>query len=394
MNFKNVCKMRQLLSLFFLLTFTLSCQQSTLNSDKSSNESLNRAALADKYELIKKQKKQQSLLDLPFRGFDTDKSLTVIATGSCADQDQPQPIWKTIEKNSPDLFIFSGDTIYSSHPDNKPVASQFKKLNFIYEYRDARLKIPFMAIWDDNDFGQNDGGADNPEKEAYRAEFVKYWSYLNTTLPPKQKALYHSKIFGSKKNKVQVIMLDTRWDRSALIKNTTDTYNSANPEPGTFPHLYLPNEDKSARILSDEQWSWLESELHKPADLRLIISSIQVIPNDHGFEKWGNFPKEKDKLFNLLKKMKLKNVAILSGDRHSASIAKTEISGSTIYEMTSSGLNRPARPGGLIPDSTYIGEPYGPVNFGLVRINWEQRKVSLEVRSLEDEVKNSVDFKF
>ncbi len=387
-------------NLFFALACILaglfSCQSTLLNSDSSAltGASANRAALADKYELIKKEKKQQSLLDLPFRGFDTEKSLSVIATGSCADQDQPQPIWKTIEKNSPDLFLFSGDTIYSSHPDNKPVSSQFKKLNFIYEYRDARLKMPFMAIWDDHDYGQNDGGFDNPEKELYRAEFVKYWSYLNTTIPAKQKALYHAKMFGLKKNKVQVIMLDTRWDRTALTKNTADTYNADNPEAGTFPRPYLPNEDKSAKILSDEQWTWLETELRKSADLRFIVSSIQVVADDHGFEKWGNFPKEKARLFNLLKKMKSKNVILLSGDRHMASIAKTDLAGYPIFEMTSSGINRPARPGGLVPDVTYIGEPYGPVNFGLIKINWESKKVLLEVKSEEDEVKNSVEFRF
>lgn len=378
-----------------LVVGLFSCQSPVSKSEAGAvNGGSDRAALADKYAMIKKEKKQQSLLDLPFRGFDTEKSISVIATGSCADQDQPQPIWKTIEKNSPDLFLFSGDTIYSSHPDNKPVASQFKKLNFIYEYRDARLKIPFMAIWDDHDFGQNDGGFDNPEKEMYRAEFIKYWSYLNTAIPAKQKALYHSKTFGLKKNKVQVIMLDTRWDRTALLKNSADTYDANNPLPGTFPRLYLPNEDKAARILSDEQWNWLESELRKPADLRLLVSSIQVIADDHGFEKWGNFPKEKIKLFGILKKLKSKNVVILSGDRHMATIAKTDLAGFPIFEMTSSAINRPARAGGLMPDATYIGEPFGAVNFGLVKINWEARKVLLEVKSEEDEVKNSVEFRF
>ncbi len=381
---------------FSALWLTLfSCQSSPTNSGSPLTPAqANRAALADKYELIKKEKKQQSLLDLPFRGFDTEKTLTVIATGSCADQDQPQPIWKTIEKNSPDLFVFSGDTIYSSEPDTKPVASQFKKLNFIYEYRDARLKMPFMAVWDDHDYGQNDGGADNPEKEIYRTEFVKYWSYLNNVIPPKQKALYHTKIFGGKKNKVQVIMLDTRWDRSPLIKNSLDTYNPDKPELGTFPRPFLPNEDKAARILSEDQWTWLESELRKPADLRLLVSSIQVIANDHNFEKWGNFPKEREKLFSLLKKTKAKNLVILSGDRHMAAISKTENAGFPVYEMTSSGLNRESRPGGLIPDTTYIGEPYGPVNFGLIKINWEHRTVLLQVKSLEDEVKNFTEIKF
>ena len=371
------------------------CQNSNVINDTGVEKTaIPSATTADKYEHIRNDKKKQSLLDLPYRGFDNDKILTTIATGSCADQDQPQPIWKTIEKNTPDLFLFSGDTIYSSHTDTKPASAQFKKLNFIYEYRDARLKIPFMAIWDDHDYGQNDGGFDNPEKDIYRAEFVKYWRYINSLISPKQKALYHAKIFGQKKNKMQIIMLDTRWDRSPLVKNTQDSYEPGKNEPGTFPRPYLPNTDPMARILSDEQWLWLEGELKKSADLRVLVSSIQIIANDHQFEKWGNFPKEREKLFSLLKKTKAKNTILLSGDRHMAAIAKAENAGFIIYELTASGINRPSRPGGLVADTTYSGEPYGLVNFGLIKINWEMKKVVLEVRSLEDEVKNSVEFKF
>ena len=389
------------------------------------------APTIDRKEIIKSDKKKQSDLDLPFRGFNYEKKITKIATGSCADQDLPQPIWKSIDKNNPDLFIFSGDTVYASKSSQKPLAAQFRKLNKISEYRNFREKVPFMVVWDDHDFGVNDGGSDNPDKEAYRAEFVKYWSYLNLAIPKDQKALYHAKIFGPKKQKVQVIMLDTRWDRSPLKKipeapqatvaTPIKTDASTKPDaekadvakpivettpgtvtdvpviaaekiPVTATRLYEPDEDKSKHFLSEAQWSWLESELKKPAELRLLVSSIQVIPNDHGFEKWGNFPKERERLFRLLAKTKAKNTVILSGDRHMSSIAKMDIKGlGTVFELTSSGLNKESRPGSLLTDSTYSQEAYGPVNFGLLKINWETRKVTLEVHSLDDQVKNTAD---
>ncbi len=386
--------------LFLFFVSMLSCQSGlkpTSTTSAGSNgafQTEGQSGLPDKYEHIKKEKKSQSLLDLPFRGFDANKTLMTIAAGSCADQNQPQPIWKTIEKNSPDLFIFSGDTVYSSRPDDKPVTAQFKKLNFIYEYRDARLKFPFMAIWDDHDYGQNDGGFDNPEKEYYRAEFVKYWRYLSFAIPAKQKALYHAKIFGSKKNKVQIIMLDTRWDRSALKKNTDDSFKPDNPEPGSFPRPYMVTDDPKARILSEEQWAWLETELRKPAEVRIIVSSIQIIADDHNFEKWGNFPKERERFFSLLKKTKAKNSVLLSGDRHMATLAKSDAAGFPVVELTASAINRPATGRALIPDKTYLGEPYPQANFGLIKIDWDKKKVLLEVRSQEDEVKNFAEVKF
>lgn len=380
------------------------------------------APTIDRKLIIKLDKKKQSDLDLPFRGFDYEKKITKIATGSCADQDLPQPIWKSIEKNNPDLFIFSGDTVYASKNSQKPLAQQFRKLNMIPEYRSVREKIPFLVVWDDHDFGLNDGGSDNPNKEAYRTEFVKYWSYLNTALPRDQKPLYHSKIFGPKKQKVQIIMLDTRWERSLLKKNPEDSVSQqllktpsaiteiATPEITkndpvvtlspplvdkkeiaiTYPRPYLPDDDKNKHFLSENQWIWLENELKKPAQIRFLVSSIQVIPNDHNFEKWGNFPHERERLFRLLTKTKAKNLIILSGDRHMSAISKIDIKNlGTVFELTSSGLNKESKIGNLLTDAAYLNDGYGPVNFGLIKINWDSHKVALEIHSLEDQVKGS-----
>ncbi|MBC7464526.1 MAG: alkaline phosphatase family protein [Bdellovibrio sp.] len=361
--------------------------------------------------LIKTDKKKQSELDLPFRGFDMDKQITTIATGSCADQNQPQPIWATIEKNNPDIFIFSGDTLCVPRPDAKgSISEQYRKLKMIPEFRSIREKVPFMAIWNDHDYGLVNGGGENPDKELARTEFIKHWSYLKTALTNKQKGLYHSKIFGSngvpgsrrkkgipKQKQVQVIVLDTRWDRSELKKNTDDKFDPKAPatEPATIPRPYLADAEKGKHILSNEQWNWLEQELKKPADLRIIVSPIQVIADDHNFEKWGNFPNEREKLFVLLQKTKLKNVILLSGDRHLGAIAQIEVKkNGPIVEMTTSGLNRPASPNNILTDKTYFKDAYGGPNFGLIKIDWSKHTATLQVKSLEDEVKNSFEVKF
>lgn len=374
----------QLTSLCFFYITISSCQ--TLSNIKTSISDT--VTGKSHKEIIKEEKRKQSEADLPFRGLDTSLKLDRIIFGSCADQDQPQPIWTPILKNKPDLFVFMGDDIYASRAEQKPISEQYKKLNRIPEYRSVREKVPFMATWDDHDYGQNDGGENNPEKESAKAEFLKYWSYVKYSLPKDQKALYHSKIFGSKKQLVQVILLDTRWDRSDLKKNESDM------DP-TQPRPYLQDDDKTKHFLSDEQWSWLESELKKPATFRILVSSIQVIANDHSFEKWGNFPKERERLFNLLKKTKAKNLVILSGDRHMSAIAKTEIPGyGILYDVTSSGLNKYAKPGNMLSDSTYLADGYGPVNFGLIQFNWDKRKALIEIRSIEDEVKHKVEIGF
>lgn len=361
--------------------------------------------------IIKTDKKKQAELDLPFRGFDPDKQITTIATGSCADQTLPQPVWATIEKNNPDLFIFAGDTLCVSRTDSKAsLAEQYRKLKLIPEFRSIREKVPFMAIWNDHDYGLNNSGVENPDKELARTEFIKHWSYLATTIPANQKGLYHSKIFGSngvpgsrrrkgiaKQKQVQVIVLDTRWDRSELKKNPDDKFDPKAPatDPVTYPRPYSAETEKGKHILSNEQWNWLEKELQKPADLRIIVSPIQVIADDHNFEKWGNFPNEREKLFVLLQKTKLKNVIILSGDRHLGALAQIEVKkNGPIVEMTTSGLNKASLPNNILTDKTYFKDAYNGPNFGLIKIDWSKHVATLQIKTPEDEVKNSSDVKF
>ena len=346
-------------------------------------------------ELIREEKRRQSDADLPFRGLDTSKRIDTIAFGSGVDQNQPQPIWKNILDQQPDLFLFAGDSVYAADAEHKPIGDQYKKLNKISEYRTVREKIPFMAIWNDQDYGKNDGGSDNPEKDFARTEFLKYWSYLRTTLPPTQKALYHAKIFGSKKQLVQVIMLDTRWDRSSLKLNPDDHYNAEKPDSDTFPRPYLVDEEKSKRVLSEEQWAWLESELKKPASFRILVSPIQVIANDHQFEKWGLFPNERERLFNLIRKSKAKHIVILSGDRHISSIAKTYLQGfNTLYDITSSSLNNPVPRANTLTDSSYIEKAYGGMAYGLIQLNWDKKRATVELHSIDEQSKQSVEISF
>lgn len=342
-------------------------------------------------EKIKTEKKRQAEVDLPFRGFPLDEDITRLSFASCADQDKPQPIWASIEKNQPQLMIMLGDNIYASKKEQKPISEQYAKLNKISEYRSVREKVPFMATWDDHDFGQNDGGETNEEKFEAKTQFIKNWPYVKNLISESQTGIYHSKTFGQKKNILQVIMLDTRFGRSDLKKNEEQSA----AEKLIAPKPFLPDDNPNKKILAEDQWNWLEKELKKPAAFRIISSSIQVIANDHQFEKWGNFPHERERFFKLLKKLKIKNAIILSGDRHMSAIAKYEIKGlGPIYEVTASAINRPARPGNNLIDASYLAEGYGQVNFGYMDINWQERKANIEIKSLENEKVQNVEVKF
>src|SRR5207244_504444 len=92
--------------------------------------------------------------------------LSRIAFGSCADQVKPQPIWDAILAYRPELFIFAGDNVYGDF--NTAEAANLKRAyelaGSIAGYAKLRDTIAHLAVWDDHDYGINDGGGDFPPK--------------------------------------------------------------------------------------------------------------------------------------------------------------------------------------------------------------------------------------
>ncbi len=367
--------MKLVLSLFFVLILGIGCQSASTATDA-----------VKKDEVKAQENKRPKNNDLIPRGIDVATAPELVAFGSCAHQDKPQPLWDVIAKNSPELFIFSGDNVYASQPETKPIGVQYKKLNLIPEFRRFREHIPIFATWDDHDYGVNDAGSDSPEKEDAKREFLNQWTYVRDSLSMGQKGIYHTKILGGVKKKsptLQIIMLDTRWFRSPLKK----VEDPANPL-----RKFGPTDDKKATVLGEEQWAWLERQLRKPADVRVVVSSIQFVAEEHGFEKWANFPLEKERFLNLLRRVGPKNLFIVSGDRHLGTIAKQDVKDwGTLYDITASGINRVSDLDEK--DKSYMGDPVKVENFGLMKIDWARKKINFELRDASNKVQNSLELK-
>src|SRR5690606_22233913 len=86
---------------------------------------------------------------------------------------------------------------------------------------------------------------------------------------------------------------------------------------------------------------WLEEELNNStASFNIIVSSIQFLSNKHGFETWGNFPSEVEKMMDLIKTSNGQRVIMLSGDRHISEFSQINLSDLSypLIDFTSSGL--------------------------------------------------------
>jgi alkaline phosphatase D len=137
--------------------------------------------------------------------------------------------------------------------------------------------------------------------------------------------------------------------------------------------------------LGEAQWAFLKAELEKPADVRLIVSSIQVVADGHGYERWGNFPDAQKRLYDLISQTGANGVVFASGDRHYGSINQVrEGVAYPLTDITASAINMPFRVAeGTTsvnePATTRIGDSYAPVNFGLVEISWEVQTLTLNL---------------
>ena len=316
-----------------------------------------------------------ALSALPAKAQDPQTPLTRIAFGSCAQQGRPQPIWDAVLAQKPELFIFLGDNIYADTTDPAVMRRKYAQLAAQPGFAKLRQRCRILATWDDHDYGQNDAGAEYPMKKLSRQLFLDFWQIPADAPRRQHEGVYDATVIGPAGRRVQVILLDTRWFRSPLKKGPRE--NPADGHPGP----YLPNDDPQATMLGEAQWKWLEAQLRKPAELRLLCSSIQVIPNEHRYEKWGNLPRERRRLFELIRRTGARAVLILSGDRHMAELSRlpAEVVGYPLYELTSSALNQRTRWTNEI-NRYRIGCVYREPNFGLLRIDWDSGVVTLEIR--------------
>ncbi len=291
-----------------------------------------------------------------------------IGLGSCLDQDYPQPIWQSIKKEDLNYFIFLGDNVYGDtrYGSLRKMKSAYDKQKKVLP--DFLNDISIFSIWDDHDFGINDGGADYRFKRRAQELYLDFWEITKDDDRSNREGIYFSKneIFFGKKFKF--IFLDTRFFRSKLKGKKSN---------------YIENIEPDATILGNAQWTWLENELKSDFDFLFIFSSIQIIAKDHRFEKWSNFPNERAKLFELLDQFNDKTI-LFSGDRHRAGIYRKN----GIIEVTSSSMNKPGSSFNET-DSYLVGKTYPQENYGVLEIL--ENTIHIKIKDVKGNTLNAIE---
>ena len=252
-----------------------------------------------------------------------------------------------------------------------------------------------FATIDDHDFGFNDGdrtfdGKDF-SKEIFLTDFVK--------APKDDPRWSHPGVYSAQdiSKTIKLILLDNR--------SMKDPYSLK--EEGT--------------MLGESQFEWLEKTLcESKARVHLIATGLQVLPTHRAFgESWSKFPRSRQRMFDILRKCRVKAPILLSGDVHMAELMEATCakSNATLVEVTSSGMTHSwsTRFPGWIGDYVWFnklmhfvmvvaqsimpwnfrmrhpetGEPsyYLGMNFASIEIDDDAEKVTIDVRGDDGESK-------
>ncbi|MGJ8731766.1 MAG: alkaline phosphatase D family protein [Cellulophaga sp.] len=293
-----------------------------------------------------------------------------IAFGSCNKHDEVNPLWDDVLATNPDLWIWGGDNIYADTDNMEELRSVYDAQNNIPGYKKMKETVPVIGTWDDHDYGLNDGGVEFKAKKDSEQEFLDFMGVAKDSPRRTREGVYAVHNYNLPEGKIKVLVLDTRYFRTALTPSTSK-------ERRVQPNVY-----GEGTILGEQQWKWLTEELtNSDADFNILVSSVQYLSNKHGFEGWGNFPHEVDKLKRLLKDSKAKGAMILSGDRHISEFSVDNIDGIEypLVDFTSSGLTH-TYTGFSGEENPYrVGEVIFVKSFGMLDFNFKTKIVNFKM---------------
>jgi len=286
-----------------------------------------------------------------FRSHPAAPASFTVAIGSCAQTGSDHPVFRTIAKHEPLLFLHNGDLHYEDIAENdidvfrRAYGRALGSSSQSALYRSTAVNY----VWDDHDFGPNNSDGASPSRDAARAayrEMVPHYPFADDS-----GAIHHAFTIG----RVRFIVSDTRSERD--------------------PPSVKEGSDRS--MLGAKQKAWLKQELLAARDrdaLIVWVNSVPWIGTDTGSEnedRWTGFLSERAELSAFIEQNGIHNLCVLSGDAHMLAI---DDGSNNRYGPARRPLFPVFQAAALDRRGSVKGGPYshgafpGPGQFGLMRV--------------------------
>lgn len=230
-------------------------------------------------------------------------------------------IFVTMAKEKAAMMLWLGDNWYLREAD------YYSNWGIWYRaHRDRSLEVlqpflramPHYAIWDDHDYGPNDGDKSFILKEESRKVFMNYWA--NPSYGFDGQGIY-SKVTV---NDCEFFLMDDRYFRS---NDDMEAYISGKPNP-------------AKRMWGPEQMEWLKNALKQSrAPFKFIVTGSQTMNPASPYDCLQDYPIEFQELMTFLSVENVPGVLFLTGDRHHSEVIRyNRGSQYPLYDITSSPM--------------------------------------------------------
>lgn len=299
----------------------------------------------------------------------TDPPPYKLAMGSCAYINEPEydrpgraygghyGIFDAIADQQPDLMLWLGDNVYLREPD------WGSRSGFLHRYTHTR-STPEMqrlfrstahaAIWDDHDFGPNDGDASFVGAALARETFDLFWPNPTNGVPGVEGITTMFSYYDA-----DFFLMD---DRTFRVPAKVVTGEPA--------------------MLGATQLDWLIRALkYSSATFKFVAVGSQVLNTGAVYENLSTMPKERAELLRRIEEEGIKGVIFLTGDRHFTELSALNLKdGRTLYDLTTSPLTSgpytPTETNTLRVEGTVVGER----NFSTIEVSGAKGARSLCIR--------------
>lgn len=223
-------------------------------------------------------------------------------------------IFESISSQKPDAMLWLGDNTYLRPTDWASRSGYLHRNSHtraLPEMQGLLSSCAHYAIWDDHDFGPNDGSGSWINKEIALETFKMFWPNPSFGFPDLPGTMSYFNYIDA-----EFILLDNRFHRTANFKKG------------------------EKHIFGEKQVEYLIDMLkNSKAPFKFVVSGGQFLNTAVVYENHSNFPEERAFILKRIKEENIKGVIFLTGDRHHSEVMKMDLGdGNTIYEFTTSPL--------------------------------------------------------
>jgi alkaline phosphatase D len=227
--------------------------------------------------------------------------------------------------------------------------------------------MPVAHVWDDHDYGINNGDKTFAGRSSALKAFREYYPTPNA---PNLAGIWHSFSAGQ----IDVMMLDVRSQRDPVT-------TSEGPGKSMLDGDNIANGQKA----------WLKAALlNSTATWKFVVSGVPFNPTTKPADAWGAYATERNELLNFIRSNDIEGVIIVSGDLHS---------GGGIDNGTNAGVPEITVPHTNLNTSQFSSGPVGTWSQGVISgvnnpgyalIQVDATGVTLQVKGANGQVKKSL----